>query len=50
MRADEVDFDKEKVIANCNIVVKSEGRTLKKMLTEVEYGRNAWTDRFNQFR
>lgn len=50
MKADELDFDREKVIANCNIIVKSEGKTLKKMLTEVEHGRNAWTDRFNRFR
>jgi hypothetical protein len=47
MKADELDFDREKVIANCNIIVKSVGNPLNKMMMEVENGKNAWTERFN---
>lgn len=47
IKADELDFDREKVIENCNIIVKSVGNPLNKMMMEVENERNAWTDRFN---
>lgn len=47
MKADELDFNREKVIANCNVIVKSVGNPLSKMMMEVENGKKAWTERFN---